>query len=178
MRVPITRDVDEEDDADDELQGSEVTRYRAMAARISYLSQDRVDVQFVAKEACRGMSKPKMKDYRKLKRLARYLIQHPRLGGSRFASNLLGAICVAVRLQADLAYMGPPQRTRVVAIAMFGEVEANLLAFPCRRPEIVAMLALLLALSFSFACALAGRRGSFSLRGLPLLSLVFVVPDF
>ena len=79
MEVPITRDMDEEDDADDELlHGSEATRYCALAARINYLSQDRVDVQFAAKEACRGMSKPKMKDYRKL-RLAGYLIQHPRL---------------------------------------------------------------------------------------------------
>ena len=69
----------EPSDADDELQGSEVIRYRVLAARINYLSQDRVDVQFAAKEARRGMSKPNKKDHRKLKRLARYLIQHPRL---------------------------------------------------------------------------------------------------
>ena len=50
LEVPITRDLNEEDDADDELHGSEVTRYRALAARINYLSQDRVDVQFAAKE--------------------------------------------------------------------------------------------------------------------------------
>ena len=37
LEVPITRDADEEDDADDELQGSEVTRYRALATRINYL---------------------------------------------------------------------------------------------------------------------------------------------
>ena len=79
LEVPITRDVDNEEDAEDELQGEEATQYRALAARANYLSQDRVDIQFAAKEACRGMSKPKRKDHRKLKRLARYLIQHPRL---------------------------------------------------------------------------------------------------
>ena len=45
MEVPITTDVDDEDDAQDELQGDEAIRYCALAARANYLSQDRVDVQ-------------------------------------------------------------------------------------------------------------------------------------
>ena len=60
------------------MQGEEATQYRALAARANYLSKDRVDIQLAAKEACRGLSKPKRKDNRKLKRFARYLIQHPR----------------------------------------------------------------------------------------------------
>ena len=61
LEVPITRDVDNEEDAEDELQGEEATQYRALGARANYLSQDRVNIQFAAKEACRGMSKPKRK---------------------------------------------------------------------------------------------------------------------
>ena len=71
--------MDNEEDAADELQGNDATKYRALAVRANYLSQARVDVQFAAQEACREMSKPRKKDHRKLKTLARYLIQHPRL---------------------------------------------------------------------------------------------------
>ena len=38
---------------DEELPQSETTNYRAQAARANYLSADRPDIQFAAKEACR-----------------------------------------------------------------------------------------------------------------------------
>ena len=59
LQVPITRDVDNDEDAEGELQGDDAIEYRALAALSNYLSQDRVGVHIAAKEACRGMSKPK-----------------------------------------------------------------------------------------------------------------------
>jgi hypothetical protein len=61
------------------LSPSEATRYRATGARANFLAQDRPDVQFAAKEACRDMSAPKVTSQAKLKRLARYLVEFPRL---------------------------------------------------------------------------------------------------
>jgi hypothetical protein len=61
------------------LVGSEIRGYRALAARANYLAQDRTDIQFAAKEICRGMSSPSQGDYMRLKRLGRYLISYPRV---------------------------------------------------------------------------------------------------
>ncbi len=52
------------------------SRYRAVAAREHYLPQDRMDVQFAAKEISRFMFKPEEQDWRAAKRLARYLKDH------------------------------------------------------------------------------------------------------
>ena len=46
---------------------------RAVATRGRNLGQDRVDMQFAAKEVSRFMSKPEEQDWRSAKRLARYL---------------------------------------------------------------------------------------------------------
>ena len=61
------------------LLGSEATTYRALAARANYLAQDRPDVQYAAKEVCRGMASPTSGDMQKLRRLGRYLIGSPRV---------------------------------------------------------------------------------------------------
>ena len=47
--------------------------FRAVVARGNYLGQDRIDMQFAAKETSRFMSKPEEQDWRSAKRLARYL---------------------------------------------------------------------------------------------------------
>ena len=52
--------------------------YRSLAARVNYLSLDRVDLQFACKEICRGMADPRKRHWRKLRRLGRYLKQYPR----------------------------------------------------------------------------------------------------
>ena len=59
------------------LEDEEATRYRAIAARINYLSADRPDLQYAAKEVCRDMSTPTDGSWRRLVRIARYLIGHP-----------------------------------------------------------------------------------------------------
>ena len=53
--------------------------YRGVAARGNYLSQDRADVAFACKEACRSMSAPKVGDLEKLKRIGKYLAGVPRV---------------------------------------------------------------------------------------------------
>ena len=63
----------------EELDRTEATKFRAIAARANYLAQDRVDMQYAAKEICRDMATPTRKSWMKLKRLARYLMQYPKL---------------------------------------------------------------------------------------------------
>ena len=53
--------------------------FRGVAARANYLSLDRPDVQYAAKESSRDMAQPVRDSWNKLKRLARYLLQYPRL---------------------------------------------------------------------------------------------------
>jgi len=73
---------DNDDDADDspeDLGNKEVTIYRGLAATANYLSQDRFDVQFGAKELCRDMAHPTTSSMSKMKRGARYLLGVPAL---------------------------------------------------------------------------------------------------
>ena len=68
---------------EDEEDGKEVDarngrRFRKIAARASYLALDRADLQYACKETSQGMAAPLGRHWRKLKRIGRYLIQHPR----------------------------------------------------------------------------------------------------
>ena len=68
------------DEADDEpLEKSEATRYQQVAATLTYVAADRPDSQFSVKEAARDMATPKVRSWRLLKRIARYLKGRPRL---------------------------------------------------------------------------------------------------
>ena len=79
----ITPGTDEEakNEEEDEklLQGQDVTLFRGIAARANYLSGDRPDLQYAAKELCRDMAAPTEKSLARMKRLARYLVKRPRL---------------------------------------------------------------------------------------------------
>ena len=66
-----------EDDA--ELPAKLHTAFRASAARGNYLSADRIDLMFAAKEICRSMSKPTEISWKALKRMARFINGRPRL---------------------------------------------------------------------------------------------------
>ena len=82
LDAPIEQEVVEDGAIDDEselLEPTEARRYRAVAATINFLSLDRADVQFAAKEICRTMSRPRLSGWARVKRLARYLAAHPRL---------------------------------------------------------------------------------------------------
>ena len=68
-----------EDEDDPELDKAGGRRYRGVAARGNYLSLDRMDIQYGAKEACRQMAKPRQSGPERMKRMARYLKKYPKL---------------------------------------------------------------------------------------------------
>ena len=55
------------------------TELRGLAARANYLAQDRIDLQFAAKEVCRFMSSPTETSEAAMKRMGRYLLGHKRV---------------------------------------------------------------------------------------------------
>ena len=64
---------------EEELAPEKKSPYRAIVARANYLSADRPDCQFSAKEVCRWMSNPINLFLRAVKRLGRYLKGKKRL---------------------------------------------------------------------------------------------------
>ena len=68
------------EDPDDPVFHDEQTSvFRSCAARGNYLSLDRPDLSFSAKETCRRMGTPKKCDLEAVEREARYLRGRPRL---------------------------------------------------------------------------------------------------
>ena len=61
------------------LDAAGASAYRSTTARINYLAQDRPDIAYASKEACRDMSSPTQKSWSKVKHIARYLVGQPRL---------------------------------------------------------------------------------------------------
>lgn len=60
--------------AGDELLGDAATVYRALSARLLYLSMDRPEVAFAAKELCRHFAHPTQTGVEALKRAVRFLL--------------------------------------------------------------------------------------------------------
>jgi hypothetical protein len=73
--LKVNGKVEDEGGDDEELQGLEATSFRALAARLNYVSQDSPDLQFAAKEVCREMAKPTGRSWRRLKVLARFMLE-------------------------------------------------------------------------------------------------------
>ena len=69
----------DDDDGDDLLDADGARSYRAIAARLNYISPDRPDIGYAVKESARNMSKPRSSDFQKLRKIGRYLIGRPRL---------------------------------------------------------------------------------------------------
>ena len=63
----------------EDLQGEAATMYRALSARLLYLSMDRPEVAFASKELCRHFAHPTKVGVEALKRAVRFLIGMPRL---------------------------------------------------------------------------------------------------
>ena len=63
----------EEEGGDEELTDQDATMYRSIAARFNYLAPDRQDIFYAVRECAKGMARPKMRDWTKLKRIGRYL---------------------------------------------------------------------------------------------------------
>ena len=55
------------------LDASEAKRFRSLAATLNYMSSDRSDVQYAAKEVCKMMAKPTHGSWKRLKKAGRYL---------------------------------------------------------------------------------------------------------
>ena len=70
--------VDEVDEAE-LLEPTEASKYRSVSIRLAYLSQDRPDLQVLAKELAKGLKSPTKAHWMMLKRGARYLRNRPRL---------------------------------------------------------------------------------------------------
>jgi hypothetical protein len=79
LDAPIAKDeaLTARAESEEPLSPREATRFRGLAARANYIAQDRVDVQYAAKELCREMSSPVASSWSRLKRLARYLLEYP-----------------------------------------------------------------------------------------------------
>ena len=69
---------DEGEDAE-ELMDEDKTEYRGAAAKLNYLGLDRSDIQYAVKEICQGMSKPTVGGRKRIKRVARYLVEAGRV---------------------------------------------------------------------------------------------------
>ena len=64
---------------DSPMKPCDATQYRAIAARLDFLSIDRPDIQCSCKEATRRMATPINSDWSLLKRIGRYLLGTPRV---------------------------------------------------------------------------------------------------
>ena len=69
----------EQHHADEALPDSKVTHFRGLAARSNYLSADKPNCKFSAKEVCRSMAKPTKLSVEGFKPLGRYLCGQKRL---------------------------------------------------------------------------------------------------
>ena len=74
------------------------TMFRALAARANYLAQDRIDLQFSAKEVCRFMSAPTETSKEALRWLGRFFLGHKRVFTSILSSALEVLMCTLTRI--------------------------------------------------------------------------------
>ena len=60
--------MEERDDTNDSqsLSGGDITKYRALVERMSYLSQDRPDFKFAAMKVCCAMANPSAPDLERI----------------------------------------------------------------------------------------------------------------
>jgi len=67
----------EERESKEKIEGAELTRFRSVAARINYVSQDRPDLKIAAQRVCKCMSSPRKCDWVLVEKVARYLKARP-----------------------------------------------------------------------------------------------------
>ena len=77
--TPGQKPVVEHLENDKALSAGDHTTFRALAARANYLAQDRIDLQFSAKEVCRFMSAPTETSKEALRWMRRFLLGHKRV---------------------------------------------------------------------------------------------------
>ena len=72
--VQMTNDERDDTNVSQAHTGRDMTKYRALVARISDLSQDRPDLKFAAMQVCCAMAKPPVRDMERVDRIGRYLV--------------------------------------------------------------------------------------------------------
>ena len=75
-----TRVEENEGSVDPHLGHEETTMFRAVAARLYDLSQDRPDITFATMKLRSKMSRPDAQDLKNMKRVGRFLVGRPRVG--------------------------------------------------------------------------------------------------
>jgi hypothetical protein len=65
-------EVDISDDEVDEMTTTETKAFRRLAATLNYMAQDNPWLQYQAKEVCRNMANPGVKDFSKIKQIVRF----------------------------------------------------------------------------------------------------------
>lgn len=79
ITTPLVKERVEEVDSADPLSSDDASKYRSVSMRLAYLSQDRPDLQVLAKELAKGLKSPTTAHMQMLKRGARYLQNRPRM---------------------------------------------------------------------------------------------------
>ena len=102
------------DDLDDEA----ATMYRALSARILYLSMDRPEIAYAAKELCRHFAHPTKVGVEALKRVARFLLGLPRLVWHFPFQRRMDVLKVFV--DTDFGGCGTTRRSTSGGVAMLG----------------------------------------------------------
>ena len=75
-----TRVEDTEESSDPELGHEETTMFRAVAARLNHLPQDRPDITFDTMKLWSNISRPDAQDLKNMKRLGRFLVGRSTVG--------------------------------------------------------------------------------------------------
>ena len=97
----------------EELDPDDARLFRALSARANYLSQDRADVQYAAKDPCRHMAAPTLATCGKLNRLVRYSLQFPRLSRSRGTrARRTPSTCSPTPIWRNVSVLGDPRPGR------------------------------------------------------------------
>ena len=79
VKTPGVKDRERDENNEQPLDRAEASLYRSCVARANYLAQDRADIAYAVKEACRDMANPKANSWEKIKRVVRYLKGEPRV---------------------------------------------------------------------------------------------------
>ena len=78
LETPMDKEEDEEGTSE-ELSARDAKKYRSLAAVVNFMALDRPELQYAASVLGRYMSKPTVLAEMKLKKVARYLVSHPRI---------------------------------------------------------------------------------------------------
>ena len=79
VKTPGVKDRERDENNEQPLDRAEASLYRSCVARANYLAQDRADIAYAVKEACRDMANPKASSWEQVKRVVRYLKGEPRV---------------------------------------------------------------------------------------------------